>query len=814
MGKLMAVQLEFNQKKRMVPVIQFRWALLIAAFLFFGRVVFTALIRDPDLLSVTSNAYMILEGLAAASATFYAARYTAIHSRQHVKTWTFLLLGIVCMILGNAIWAILMLVYDQAPTPSIADFFFILFYVFVWFGLYFYPLSSQRGSVYKYLWLDNIVVFLGSGLFFWHILISPMLQMEGGSLARLTINNVYPILDMILLWSLLAFFRNRPEQSSYPPILFIGLCLLTILTADSLFAYQSVFGAYTGGSVTDIVWAIGFNCGLLSAIAQVNALSQPPQPPHESEAPNHPRQTWPVYLPYIWMIVACVLLFFNGTTISQDPEEYIVVGAIIILVVFRQVLTLRDNESLYLKAQGQLAERIQAQAELRKTHDDLEERVRERTADLLNANQEMRVQMAERERVEQTLRYRAEIDKIMASVSASFIRTTAVDIDANIQHALVLLGKFAGADRCYLIQYSQDGTTFSGTYEWTAEGVQGHIQALQNIPVSAAPWWAEKLSRFEIIHMVDPEQLPPEASQEKSILQRFQIKSALVVPLMAENKVIGFIGFDGPQEKKGFSGEEIGLLRTVSAILSNALHRTSLHNQLQEHVRQVEESLAEKNVLLKEIHHRVKNNLQIVSSLLSMQARGIQDPMALSALRNSQTRVRSMALIHERLYQSDNLGQIRFGPYINDLAAFLFRSYQDQSGLVRLKTEIEETALDIDAAVPLGLILNELITNSLKYAFPAGRSGEIFIRLFHPTEAVLCLVCEDDGVGLPPGKDLHESQTLGMQLIYSLTSQLDGEIEIESQAGLKVSILFPCKKCENEPAAPSLKGPSNEDVTA
>ena len=142
----------------------------------------------------------------------------------------------------------------------------------------------------------------------------------------------------------------------------------------------------------------------------------------------------------------------------------------------------------------------------------------------------------------------------------------------------------------------------------------------------------------------------------------------------------------------------------------------------------IQESLREKEVLLKEVHHRVKNNMQVISSLLNLQASRIEDPAVKEALRDSQSRVRAMAIIHESLYQSDDMSEINLKPYLRKLAANLFRTYNTSSANITLKMDAEDVFLDIDQAIPCGLVLNELLSNSLKYAFPEDRQGEISLE--------------------------------------------------------------------------------------
>ncbi len=204
---------------------------------------------------------------------------------------------------------------------------------------------------------------------------------------------------------------------------------------------------------------------------------------------------------------------------------------------------------------------------------------------------------------------------------------------------------------------------------------------------------------------------------------------------------------------------------------------------------QIKASLREKEVLLKEIHHRVKNNMQIISSLLSLQAEYIKDPQAFSSFKESQERIRSMALIHEKLYQSHDLAHINFAEYINDLSVFLYSSYTPALSHIALKVDVEDIYLDIGHAVPCGLIVNELVTNALKYAFPAGRSGEIKVAVCQEGNRYT-LTVSDNGVGFPPHVDFRKTSSFGMQLVIMLVRQLNGIIELEAGGGTTFTITF------------------------
>lgn len=214
--------------------------------------------------------------------------------------------------------------------------------------------------------------------------------------------------------------------------------------------------------------------------------------------------------------------------------------------------------------------------------------------------------------------------------------------------------------------------------------------------------------------------------------------------------------------------------------------RDALQHEIQERGRAEREILAalnEKQVLLKEIHHRVKNNMQIVCSLFRLQLAKIKDPRAAGILRDSQNRISAMALIHKTLYQPKDQSSIYFEEYIQELVASIFDSYEVDPERIVLKTDLESVAMDIDTVTPCGLILNELITNSIKYAFPEGRKGEILITFKRKGDDFL-LGVSDNGVGLPPGMDIRELNSLGLQLVVNLTEkQLWGRLEVASDPG-------------------------------
>jgi len=204
---------------------------------------------------------------------------------------------------------------------------------------------------------------------------------------------------------------------------------------------------------------------------------------------------------------------------------------------------------------------------------------------------------------------------------------------------------------------------------------------------------------------------------------------------------------------------------------------------------QIKATLREKEVMLKEIHHRVKNNMQVISSLLSIQSQYLADDRDLDLFRRSQDRVRSMALVHEKLYQTNDLAVIDFSLYVESLARNLMRSYQDDAGNVRLESDVAGVFLGIDTAIPCGLIVNELVSNALKHAFPGERAGRLTIYM-RQCEGSYVLEVGDDGAGLVHPTGTRQSQSMGLQLVTLLTEQLDGAISLDTSRGTKFRITF------------------------
>ncbi|HII83326.1 MAG TPA: PAS domain S-box protein, partial [Methanobacterium subterraneum] len=204
---------------------------------------------------------------------------------------------------------------------------------------------------------------------------------------------------------------------------------------------------------------------------------------------------------------------------------------------------------------------------------------------------------------------------------------------------------------------------------------------------------------------------------------------------------------------------------------------------------QLKSSLEEKIVLLREIHHRVNNNLQIISSLFNLQSNYV-DENSKDILVASQSRVKSMAMIHEKLYQSPDLTRINMKDYIESFVSGLFSLYMVETTAIHLQTDLEDIEMGIDTAIPVGLIINELVTNSLKHAFPAGNEGGIIEISFRKEGELLTLKIADNGIGLPERRKIETKKSLGLQLVSNLVNQLDGTMMVSGENGTQVKVQF------------------------
>lgn len=519
----------------------------------------------------------------------------------------------------------------------------------------------------------------------------------------------------------------------------------------------------------------------------------------------------------------------------------------------------------------------------------------------------------DRKAAEALIEHRMGMEHLISSISTQFINISTEELDQTINSALSMVGSFSDVDRAYLFMLDDEQLLISNTHEWCNEEIPSYLDNLQNIPIEQFSWMIQRLACYETIHISDVDLLPPQASKEKDEFKREGIKSLILVPVIFNNDMHGFIGFDSVRKYKHWTEEDQALLKVLSEILGNAIFKKRADlvlSQQKEYLRQIidsdpnaifvkdaegrmqlvnkaflklidkplediigytdreymsnpelvklydesmhtvlstmsattqeesftdatgvcrrflttrspffnsngsvsvlgvavditqakeqeeilKASIREKEVLLKEIHHRVKNNMAVISGLLSLQANYLKDPSLKFLFQESQNRIKSMALIHEKLYQSDTLSRIDFGNYIRDLVNGITVFYKSVKARVQVHIEASSQLIDINMAVPCGLIVNEILSNVYKHAFEGRESGEVRIFFDKEEHGEFKLEISDNGVGIPEDFDAENSTSLGMTLIYALASQLNAEMKLRSEEGTHYLLRFKTKE--------------------
>ena len=270
---------------------------------------------------------------------------------------------------------------------------------------------------------------------------------------------------------------------------------------------------------------------------------------------------------------------------------------------------------------------------------------------------------------------------------------------------------------------------------------------------------------------------------------KHQAKSVLCCPMIYQDQLQGIIYLENSLIKGAFTEQKLAVLQALLSQVAISIANAQLYKDLEDHA-SVQKSLKQKEVLLKEIHHRVKNNLFVVSTLLDFQSNYVDDPKVIKLLEDCQNRITAMAMVHQHLYGTSELNKINFANYIESLLDNLAYSQASKERNINLILELEPIELNIESANPCGLIVNELISNAIEHGFSDRSSGNIWLKLKRNSTNQVILTIQDDGVGFKPGLDLYNSDSLGLELVCTLVEQLEGEIKLDQTQGTKIEIAF------------------------
>lgn len=430
--------------------------------------------------------------------------------------------------------------------------------------------------------------------------------------------------------------------------------------------------------------------------------------------------------------------------ITKPLDDHLLRSKVAVIVeLYQKNRQIRRQERALIQANAELQKEIQerqhAELALRLAQEELEGRVRKRTEELATANEKLRQEIAERTRIEVALRETEERFRVL--------------VEGVKDYAIIMLDPVGrimswntGAQR--ILGYQADEILGKNCSMLCDE------EDIQDGKPAAELQTALAMGRLEA-----------EGWRVKKDGERFWAH-VITAPL-----------YDSAKRFCGFG-----------KVLRDVTEQKRADQRLRE-------ALSEKEVLLKEIHHRVKNNLQVICSLLSLQARSVSDPTFLAMFKNSCSRIKSMALIHEKLYQTHDLAHIDMAEYLQQLVIQLKGTY-DVSGNISFHVQAEQVLLDIDPAISCALMINELVANAIEHAFPDGRPGEIWIELRSAPSGEYTFIVGDNGIGLPEEFDIHHSPSLGISLVNDLTEQLNGTISLDRTTGSRFIITIPPQAAE------------------
>lgn len=686
----------------MIIKLSFRKALYMGiSFLVINLVALLLLKNQPQLSSIFSYILLVVLYMGVALSLYLATKASSIYGKRTQIAWAFLTFAVVTSVVGSVLWAVSVVYYNQNPSNSLADIFYLLFFPLFLIGILIFPSSNTTHRQRFKRYFDILIIMFSLSLVLWIFFITATLQNYNGDLTSIIFKLAYVLGGFLLLFALLDLLFNRIKSDIYAPsLLLIGGISVLIIT-ECAYTYQTIHGNYVYGSPSDLGWIIGYLLIGLAGVSQFNHQKINLDGFITNFSSWQKNYTFTPYLALAGVSMGYISLIWAYTTFDPNLTflEY-GIGILIFLVVSRQFLSISENKHLYGKAQ----EEISLRKEISKSLQDSESAYR-----------------------------------------TIFENTGTATVIINDENIISL----ANTEFEKLSGYKKDELV--GIKHWTDFVVQNDL---------------ERMIKHNQIRITEIESDPK--NYEFRLLDRSgNVKNIFVVAVMIP----------------GTKDSLISLLDVTQRINAEA---------------EIKKSLKEKETLLKEIHHRVKNNLTVISSLLNLQSHYIKDKDDLIMFKESQSRAKSMALIHQRLYDSSDLKRIDFGDYIKTLANEMFHTYITDSSRIKLNLNVEDVMLDINTAIPLGLILNELLTNSMKYAFPSSelsnkfnstKKGNINVNLLKNKNGYVLSV-EDDGIGFPENINLENTDSLGLQLINSLTNQINGKIRLKRNNGTSFKIDF------------------------
>ncbi|MDO9044311.1 MAG: PAS domain S-box protein [Methanobacteriaceae archaeon] len=734
----------------------------------------------------------------------YAALWALKHDKKYFKPWLILAIGQSFFAFAYIIYSILNNFFTTQSYPSMADVFFFASYPLFTTGLLlmFRPIKMSHKTL-----IDVLIAMISATLILWSLVIRPALEINA-DLSSALFSILYIFFDILMLMVILSLLFNITKKTLLNPLAFFSLSVFSQIIGDILFAYSGFSGSWIYDWTSSIFYA---STGIFMALAGISYYKRIGLNLNDFiyyYRGLKKRKNWISYFPLLLVIVVYGLLIY-----IESPDDWLIwgVGAIIVLVVFRQFISINEikkaqkeinnDKNLILRREEQLkfvtsnimgviAEtdengvlKFLTESSSRILGYKPQELIGKKLQDYIHPDDKKKFQEVINNSIEKKginkVKYRFKnkngnylwFESIEKSVfmKDSFYRHISSMRDIN-EKVLAKEALIKTEDKYRII--------FENTGALT-------IILDKNMNILLANNEFEKFSGYRKDEIESKLNLKDfiDDTDKKSINDCIMIKNQSkerMECLEIKNQEISLLDRQGNKKYFVFTSEVIVHSKSILMSLIDITDRKD-----KEEI--IEASLVEKDMMLKEIHHRVKNNLQIISSLLNLQSGNVSDDKDLELFIESRDRVRSMAMIHEKLYQSENLSKINFKDYLMNLAQQLLMSY-DLSGKVNLNFDCDDVFMGIETAVPCGLLVNELITNSMKHAFPNELSGNISIVLKEYDDYEI--IISDDGIGFPKDINIDESNSLGLQIVSNLINQIDGTIEINNSHGTQFKIKF------------------------
>jgi PAS domain S-box-containing protein len=767
--------------------------LLFSLFILFTITSLFLMNNETDLDNITNFSAVIMNIIAAATLS-HAAKWAFYNDKNNYSAWLFLAIAQSLYTLADVIYLFLDIIMRISPYPSVADLFFLAYYPLFTIGLF---IMFRPVKINPKIFVDILIVMVSSTLLLWFLIIQPTVYLNSNQIIESFFSISYIFLDILILMVIIILLLNLHKKSMLAPLIFFSFAMFSLILGDTTYAFASL------NSDNFVMWAsnsfyiLSYTFISTAAISCYKEINTHLGSFLYSINDKIKKENFSSYIPLILVIIVYTLVIYY-----EDPANELLwgVGTIVVLVVIRQLLSINEikNAQKSLKKSKDLI--LKKEEQLTFITDNMMDLVTE-----TDKNHKLKFFSGS---ALWLLGYKPEDIQdvaILDYIHPDDISEVSKTINNSIKNHLVGRSKFRFK-------------TKAGKYIWVEtiskplfkdDKFSGFISSSRDVDEQEKAKIALKQS--EVMYQTIFENtgtltiILDKNMQIKIINGEFEKFSGYSHDqIQSKMNLIDFIEKDDEKSKETYlaiknnkgkksknceialtnkNGERSYFVFTSVNMPDTYFSLISLID-----ITDLKKSEKEKETMLKEIHHRVMNNLQIITSLLNLQSQNIVNKEDAGLFKETQNRIQSMAMIHKNLYQSKNISQINFKEYLNYLSQQLLFNYEIHNR-VQLNLECQDIFIGIETAVPLGLLANELLTNSIKHAFPNERKGNINISLIDNGDNYE-MVISDDGIGVDEDFNIKKPKTLGLQIINNLINQIDATMEISKAKETEFKIIF------------------------